>query len=59
MHLKISFAKWRPFCPGEDEFKEEYQNRLDFNDHYNMRLCEAAFCGVTLWQEDFEMAIQW
>ena len=19
MHLKISSAKWRPFCPGEDE----------------------------------------
>ena len=21
MHLKISSAKWRPFCPGEDELK--------------------------------------
>ena len=19
MHLKILFAKWRPFCPGQDE----------------------------------------
>ena len=23
MHLKISSAKWRPFCPGEDELKEQ------------------------------------
>ena len=22
MHLKISFAKWRPFCPGGDELME-------------------------------------
>ena len=28
MHLKMSFAKWRPFCPGTDELKDgqrEYQ----------------------------------
>ena len=24
MHLKISFAKWCPFCPGEDELMHEY-----------------------------------
>ena len=24
MHLKMSSAKWRPFCPGEDELKHDY-----------------------------------
>ena len=23
MHLKISSAEWRPFCPGEDELKSD------------------------------------
>ena len=31
MHLKISSAKWRPFCPGGDEFEDN--NRHWLNQH--------------------------
>ena len=28
LHLKISFVKWRPFCPGQDELKCLYHYLL-------------------------------
>ena len=35
MHLKILSAKWRPFCPGEDELTREYPaNIVDHFEHY-------------------------
>ena len=41
MHLKISCAKWRPYCPGGDELKKVHMASGPSNERQDGRLFGA------------------
>ena len=53
MHMKISSAKWRPFCPGEDELTRvkdepsEYTVTLQRRYNYAETTLRRHFDGMT------------
>ena len=53
MHLKISSAKWRPFCPGEDDFNtlKLEQNGCYFGDYFykSSFLTEKCLNFIPIW----------
>ena len=54
MRLKISSAKWRPFCPGGDEFKTSiftYCTRV-INHHMDVRNLDRKVLFSPVWLSD-------
>ena len=54
MHLKISSAKWRPFCPGGDELIDNYHHDLGGISRLNvfpLISCSSTFLlAICVWK---------
>ena len=47
MHLKVSSAKWRPFCPGEDELTHLWPSDTIWRQRSGSTLAQAMACCLT------------
>ena len=53
MHVKMSSAKWRPFCAGGNELKEWSRNIRQMNIHWQIQIwIQWNWCSILLLTQD-------